>query len=198
MHTFVRAIIAFAMASAAVAMLVGPAAQAQQPKAAATQKSPAEEAVPVAPPVLNQVALTEAQIEAVLSAQKEFDAIDDKASAAAGDTPDQKLDVQYEEAAKKAGFASYAAYTDVVDSISLVLAGFDPKTKTYIGPEGVLKAQLAAVQADPKLPPADKEDAAAEINAALQTPAPAVDPKSNIALVGKYYDRLVAALSGEK
>lgn len=188
-----RAVLASGIVVAALA-LVAPSGVVNAQSAA--QKSPAAEVVP-APPLLNQVALTEQQIESVLAAQKEFDAIDDKA-AATGDTPDPKLDAQYEDAAKKAGFASYSAYTDAIDSISLVLAGFDPNTKTYVGPEAVLRSQLAAVEADSKIPAASKTEAVAEINAALKTPAPAVEPKSNIELVGKYYDRLLQAFSSDE
>jgi hypothetical protein len=43
--------------------------------------------------------------------------------------PDPKMTAQLESAAKKNGCASYDEYTDVVDNISLVLAGFDPTTK---------------------------------------------------------------------
>jgi hypothetical protein len=37
----------------------------------------------------------------------------------------------------------------------------------------------------------------AELNAALKTPAPAVVHKGNIDLVGKHYDRLVAAMADD-
>jgi hypothetical protein len=59
--------------------------------------------------------------------------------------PDPKVTAQLESAAKKNGCASYDEYTDVVDNISLVLAGFDPTTKKYI--RAVIRAQIA--RADP-------------------------------------------------
>ena len=112
--------------------------------------------------------------------------------------PDQKVMGQLEAAAKKYGFASYDDYNNVVDNISLVLGGFDPATKKYVGQEAVLKAQIAELQADKKMPAKDKKEALDELNLALKTPAPAVENKGNIDLVGKYYDKLVAALGADE
>jgi hypothetical protein len=86
----------------------------------------------------------------------------------------------------------------VVDNISLVLAGFDPATKTYIGAEAVLKRQVAAVQTDTKMPAKEKKQALADMDAALKTPSPVIENKGNIDLVGKYYDKLVGALSEDE
>ena len=58
--------------------------------------------------------------------------------------PDPKVTAQLEAVAKKNGFAGYDEYNDVVDNISLVLGGFDPATKKYVGTEAVIKAQIAA------------------------------------------------------
>ena len=82
----------------------------------------------------------------------------------------------------------------MVDNISLVLGGFDPATKKYVGAEAVMKSQIAAVQADKKMPAKDKKEALAELNEALKSPPPAIENKGNIDLVGKYYDKLLAAL----
>jgi ribonucleotide monophosphatase NagD (HAD superfamily) len=84
----------------------------------------------VASPV-KQMALTKKQIEGVLAAQKEMDEINEKQSEKA--KPYLIVAEQLESVAKKNGFASYDQYTDVVDNISIVLAGFDPVTKKYIG-----------------------------------------------------------------
>ena len=67
-----------------------------------------------------------------------------------------------------------------------------------VGNEAVLKSQIAQVQADKKMPPKDKKEALDELNDALKTPAPAVENKGNIDLVGKYYDKLVAALGDDQ
>ncbi len=132
---------------------------------------------------MKQIALTDKQIDGVLAAQKDMDAI--TAKLPENIAPDQKVMAQLEAAAKKHGFASYDDYNNVVDNISLVLGGFEPVTKKYVGPEAVIKAQIAQVQADTKLPAKDKKEALDDLNQALKTPAPAVENKGNIDLIGK-------------
>jgi hypothetical protein len=168
-------------------------APAKQAPAPAAKQQPAP---PPAPPPMKQLALTEKQIEGVLAAAKDMDAITDKIPDNA--KPDPKIDAQLDAVAKKNGFASTAEYNDVTDNISMVLAGFDPATKKYVGPEAVLKAQIAAVQADKKMPAKDKKQALDEMNAALKTPAPEIENKGNIDLVAKYYDKLADALGNDQ
>ena len=171
----------------------GPAfAQAKQQPGPAKQ-APVKEAAPAPAPEAKQMALTEKQIESVLAAQKDIDAVGNEpapkpGAKAAAPNMLGKLD----DVAKKHGFANYADFTIVQNNIELVMSGFDPKTKTYVGPEAVLKAQLAEVQADKKMPAAEKKEALAEINEALKTPPPALEYKANIDVVGKYYDKLAA------
>ncbi len=83
-------------------------------------------------------------------------------------------------------------------NIDLVMGGFDPKTKAYVGPEAVLKQQLAEIQADKKMSAADKKEAQAEINETLKTPPPALEYKANIDLVGKYFDKLSAIMQEDE
>lgn len=85
----------------------------------------------------------------------------------------------------------------MVENISLVLSGFDPQSKKYVGTEAVIKQQISALQADKKMPAKDKKEALAELNGALKSPPPAIENKGNIDLVGKYYDRLFAAMQDE-
>ena len=82
--------------------------------------------------------------------------------------------------------------------MGLVLGGFDPATKKYVGTETVVKAQIAQVQADKKMPAKDKKAALADLNDALKSPQPAIENKGNIDLVAKYYDRLADALGGDQ
>lgn len=177
--------------SAASLASSGPAlAQAKQ------QPAPAQQAAPAQAPELKQIALTDKQLDGVLAAQKDMDAITEKLPE--NTAPDQKVIGQLDAVAKKNGFASYDDYNNVVDNISLVLGGFDPATKKYVGTEAVIKAQIAQVQADKKMPAKDKKEALDELNEALKTPAPQVENKANIELVAKYYDKLVAALGDDQ
>ena len=196
MREFIRpAAVALSVACLALSVAAmsteGALAQAKEPS------SPAQAAPPPGqPPALKQMALTEKQIQGVLAAQKDLDAITAKLPDNA--PPDAKVTAQLDAVAKKNGFASYDEYNDVIDNISLVLGGFDPATKKYVGSEAVIKAQIAQVEADKKMSAKDKKDALADLNDALKAPAPAIENKGNIDLVGKYYDKLADALGSDE
>jgi len=206
MRTFVstrRTVLTLTCFALAAAAASGGNALAQAkkdaPKQAAPAAAPAQAAPPPAaqqPPAVKQIALTDKQIEGVLAAQKDIDAITNKLPEDA--KPDPKIDAQLDAVAKKNGFASYAEYNNVVDNISLVLGGFDPATKTYVGTEAVIKAQIAQVQADKKMSAKDKKEALADLNEALKQPAPSIENKGNIDLVGKFYDKLADALGDDQ
>lgn len=188
-----------ALTAFGVAWLVSAASLASSGTALAQAKqqpAPAQQAAPAQAPTLKQVALTDKQLDGVLAAQKDMDAITEKLPE--NTAPDQKVIGQLDGVAKKHGFAGYDDYNNVVDNISLVLGGFDPATKKYVGPEAVIKAQIAQIQADKKMPAKDKKEAVDELNEALKTPAPQIENKGNIDLVGKYYDKLVAALGDDE
>jgi hypothetical protein len=196
MPEFVRPVaavlgIASLAALMAIASTGGALAQAKQ----APQMAPAQ-AAPPQPPAVKQMALTDKQIEGVLAAQKDMDAITAKLPDNA--KPDPKVTAQLEGVAKKNGFAGYDEYNNIIDNISIVLAGFDPATKKYVGTETVIKAQIAQVQADKKMSPKDKKEALADLNEALKAPAPPIENKGNIDLVAKYYDKLADALGDDQ
>jgi hypothetical protein len=202
MRDFVRPVAAMlGIAGLAVAVSLASSgdafAQAKQQQMAPPQKQAPQAAPPQAAqaPAIKQIALTDKQIENVLAAQKDMDAITDKIPDNA--PPDPKMDAKLDEVAKKYGFAGYPDYNTVVDNISLVLGGIDPATKKYVGSETVIKAQIAQVNADKKMSAKDKKDALADLNEALKQPQPAVENKGNIDLVLKYYDKLSEALGGE-
>jgi len=163
---------------------------------AQAKQAPPAQAAPAQPPAVKQIALTEKQIEGVLAAQKDMDAITAKLPEDA--KPDPKITAQLDGIAKKNGFAGYDEYNDVIDNISLVLGGFDPATKKYVGSDAVIKAQVAQVQADKKMSAKDKKEALADLNEALKFPAPPIENKGNIDVVAKYYDKLAAALGDDQ
>ncbi|MCC8978202.1 hypothetical protein [Bradyrhizobium acaciae] len=167
----------------------GAFAQAKQQMAPAPAAPAQDQAAPI-----KQIALTDKQIDGAIAAAKEMDPITAKLSQDA--KPDPKVVAQLEAIAKKNGFAGYEEYNTVVDNISLVLGGFDPQTKKYVGPEAVVKAQIAQVQADKKMSAKDKKDALADLNEALKSPPPAVENKGNIDLVTKSYDKLMEEFGG--
>jgi hypothetical protein len=193
MRDFVRPLAAtfgIACLATGLAILSTGCALAQAKQAPSMQMAQAQPA----PPPLKQMALTDKQIDGVIAAQKDIDAITQKLPPNVA--PSQKAVAQLDTVAKKNGFASYDDYNDVVDNISLVLSGFDPTTKKYVGFDAATKAQIAQVQANKQMSAKDKKDALAELNESLKSPPPPIENKGNIDLVGKNYDKLADALGG--
>ena len=194
MREFVRpAAVALSIACLATSMAIlsaGGASAQTKPQMAPAQAAP-EQPAPV-----KQMPLTDKQVQGVLAASQEMDALSEKIPE--NGKPDAKLAAQLDAVAKKNGFASYDEYNNVTDNISLVFAGFDSATKKYVGPEAVIKAQIAQVQADKKMPAKDKTEALAELNDALKAPAPPIENKGNIDLVAKYYDKLADAIGNDE
>jgi hypothetical protein len=95
--------------------------------------------------------------------------------------------------AKKHKFASFEDFDGIGSNIELVMDGVDAQSKKYVGADVLLKAQIAAIQADKKMPAADKKQALEEMNAALKSAEPVKFP-ANIDLVLKYYDKIAAAM----
>jgi hypothetical protein len=199
MREFVRPVAAalgVACLAAAIAAASAGDALAQAKEAPPQQTAPAPQAAPAQLPVVKQIALTDKQIEGVLAAQKDMDAITAKLIDNA--KPDPAVAAQFEGIARKNGFAGYDEYSNVLDNISIVLAGFDPATKRYVGTDAVIKAQIAQVEADKKMSPNEKKEALADLNDALRAPAPPIENKGNIDLVAKYYDKLADALGDDQ
>jgi len=199
MREFVRPVAAalgVACLAAAIAAASAGDALAQAKEAPPQQTAPAPQAAPAQLPVVKQIALTDKQIEGVLAAQKDMDAITAKLIDNA--KPDPAMAAQFEAIARKNGFAGYDEYSNVLDNISIVLAGFDPATKRYVGTDAVIKAQIAQVEADKKMSPNEKKEALADLNDALRAPAPPIENKGNIDLVAKYYDKLADALGDDQ
>ena len=157
--------------------------------AALAQNNQAEPAEP-AP---KQMALTDMMVDNVLAAKADIDAIVSKLPPNANE-PSPKVMAQLDAAAKKHGFASYAEYDDVAGNISMVMEGFDPQTKKYVGQDVVIKQEIAQVQADKKMPANDRKEALSQLNEELKSVTPLQFP-ANIDMVAKHYDKLNEAMS---
>ena len=158
MHDVLRplaSVLSIACLATGLTILATGGALAQPKPAPSNQMAPPQ----AAPPPLKQMALTDKQIDGVLAAQKDIDAITQKLPPNAP-PKSERLSRSSDAVAKKNGFASYDAYNDVVDNITLVLSGFDPVAKKYVGFDAATKAQIAQVQADKKMSAKDKKDRA--------------------------------------
>jgi hypothetical protein len=150
-----------------------PAKQAPPPQA-----QPAQEGPP-------QIALTEKQVQGFITTAPEVNKITEKLQS----EPDQKTQAQLDALAKKGGFASFEEYETVSANIAMVMQGIDPKTKKFGDPKAMIQAQIAEVQADKKMKPAEKKQALQELNQAIADVQP-IKNQGNIALVEKNYDQI--------
>ncbi len=195
MRAFIRPAVtslSIACFAAVLAVLLAGGAFAQGKMAPAPAQGGKMAPAPAAPPPqqqLKQIALTDKQVDDAVAASKEMDPITAKLQPNA--KPDPKVIAQLGAVAKKNGFASYDEYNNVMDNIGVVFSGIDSTTKKYVGPEAVIKAQIAEVQADKKMSPKDKKQALDALNMALKEPAPEIQNKGNIDLVVKNYDKLL-------
>src|ERR1700683_3878135 len=165
-----REIVRPAVAALSIACLAASMAIVSSGSAWAQAKQQQMAPAPAAPAqahAVKQMALTEKQVQGVLAAGPEFDAITEKLPENA--KPDPKVTAQLEGVAKKNDFASYDEYNNVVDNISLVMAGFDPASKKYVGADAVIKAQIAEVTADKKMSAKDKKEALADLHEAVKS-----------------------------
>lgn len=184
-------------AATLVLLAAGSPGYAQQTQMA--PQPPAQAAQPTAPQAaeLKQIALTDKQVQGLLDSQNEMDAITSKLPDDPSKPPDAKTMAALDAVAKKYGFASYAEYGNVAANIDMLLDGFDPKTKKFIGIEASLKSQIALIQADNKMPAKDKQEALDELNDSLKN-APKIQFPANVDIVAKYYDRLNDALRAQE
>lgn len=146
-------------------------------------------------PAVEQAPLSQAQIDGLIASQAEMTAAQPKTQSDS-DKPDPKLQAKMESIAKKHGFTSLDQYAVVSESVGIVMAGMDPETKTYVGPSGVIKKQMAQVQADKSMPAKDKAEALKELKEAMSAGDQAKPPAGNIELVSKNFDKLAQAVQG--
>jgi hypothetical protein len=100
---------------------------------------------------------------------------------------------QLEAVAKKYNFANFDEFDDVDENIGLIMSGIDPDTKNYVGPDAVIKKEIASIDSE-KLPPKDKAGQLDELQSELKSPPDPVKFPANIDLVVKNYDKLNAAM----
>lgn len=173
------------LAAALALVCLAPLPVTLAPKIALAQTQPA--AAPDEP--MKQMALTDAQVQAYIAAAADIDPLLAKLAPSDDNSVDPKLLAALEAAAKKHSFASFDDFQDVGANIGLVMDGIDAQTRKYVGADVMLKQQIAAVEAEPKMAAADKKQALAELNDALKSVEPLKNP-GNVAVVAKYYDQL--------
>lgn len=141
---------------------------------------------------IKQIKLSDQQVQGFISSQKDLATIAGKLQSAS-DKPGPALQGELEYIAKKHGFASFAELDDVAANISIVMAGLDPQTGSFIDPLQALKKELDDVKADASIPDADKKQLIAELEDAIKT-TPPLEHKENIEVVKKHREAIEKAM----
>ena len=141
---------------------------------------------------VKQIKLTDKHIQSFMSAYKSMAKLYENATP----EPDPKAEAQAEAVAKKNGFASLDEYDAVLFNITIIMSGIDPQTKKFTEPPDQIKKEIAALKADKTIQEAQKKQDLAELEAALKIAKP-IQFKENIALVLKYFDKLLPLLMQE-
>lgn len=147
----------------------------------ADAKAPGRSVEPV-----RQIELSEEKIVQYLTVKPALDAIFAKAAAA----PEPRFMRLLNETARKNGFADYADYESVAINIVWILTGIDPLSKKYVGVQPVTKQEAAILLSDKALSPHDHKLRLDTLHAQMLTAAP-TKFAANVALVTKYYDKLL-------
>jgi hypothetical protein len=145
---------------------------------------------------VKQIALTEKQIQGMIAASKDIQKIFDYAAEDINKLKPETVAL-LDDVARKNGLSSYNEYDDVSNNVGLVLGGYDPVTRKYVGKDALIKLRIARVNADRKLSAEDRKEALQSLSDDRQLPLAPVENKNNIALVLKYIDKLSAALDGD-
>ena len=155
------------------------------PAAAQSQAAQAADSV-------KQIQLTPAIVDHYLAAKKDMESALD-ALPEGTDQPDPATLGKLDAIAKQHMFADYKDYDATDSTIGIVMAGIDPDTKGYVGPEAVIDRQIAEVQADKQIAAKDKTDTVAQLKAAKET-LPKLQYPGDVDIVVKSYDKLNAAM----
>jgi hypothetical protein len=134
-----------------------------------------------------QIKLTDRHVQGYLAASGEMEKLSYGGNP---DQPDSALEARAEDLARKNGFASLAEFDDTSMNIAMIMSGIDPQTRKFAEPPEQIKQQIAALKADKSVPEPQKKENLAELEAALKSAEP-IQFKENIALVLKYFDRLM-------
>jgi hypothetical protein len=119
------------------------------------------------PRAIKEIELTEKQIQAVLSIEKELRELfpGEQGRSAPFDNPERA------EALAKVVIEKYGLrpdeYEDVIMNINLILSGIDQQTRKFIEPPEQIEQEIVALKADKSVPEAERRERLAQLEAAL-------------------------------
>jgi len=149
-------------------------------------------------PAAAQLKLTEQHIEGFMAAQKDMSAVAEKMmqTAVFSKTANAKYEAELKAVTKKHGFKNFAEYQLVTANIYLVMASIDSQTKEFTDPPTAVKTEIEDVIAANDIPIHEKRKLLRSLTLALRAARPIKFP-TNIKLVQKHYDQIIAASNGD-
>ena len=141
---------------------------------------------------VKQIKLSDGQVTNFIAAQADLAAIASKIQAA-GEKPDPALQAELEGIAKKHSFTDFAELDDVAANISIVMAGLDATTGSFVDPVEALQKELEDVKKDESIPEADKKQLVDELSEAIKT-TPPLQNKENVEVVKTHRAEIEKAL----
>jgi hypothetical protein len=145
-----------------------------------------------------QLKLTEQHLERFIAAQKDMSAVAEKMMQTAGfsKSANAKYDAELKAVTKKHGFKNFAEFHTVAANIYLVMASIDPQTKVFTDPPTAVKTEIEDVIAAKDIPTPEKKKLLRSLTLALRAARP-IKFSTNIKLVQKHYDQIIAASNGD-
>jgi hypothetical protein len=152
---------------------------------------------PAQVPAATQLKLTEQHIEGFVGAQKDMSAVAEKMmEATVSKSANAKYEAGLNAVTKKHGFKNFAEYHVVAANIYLVMASIDSQTKVFTDPPTAVKREIEDVIAAKDIPTHEKKKLLRSLTLALRAARPIKFP-TNIKLVQKHYDQIIAASNGD-
>ena len=107
-----------------------------------------------------------------------------------------KYEAELNAVTKKHGFKNFSEYQMVAANIYSVMASIDSQTKVFTDPPTAVKREIEDVIAAKDIPTHEKKKLLRSLTLALRAARPIKFP-TNIKLVQKHYDQIIAASNGD-
>jgi hypothetical protein len=143
---------------------------------------------------LEQIELTEKQLQSFVASQKDIEAIEEIMTTNDLRKPGDKLLAELDRVAKKHGFAGAAELDAVATNVEMIVAGIDPKTRKFsaLAVATAMQEEMEAVEKETSLDAKQKQEILDDLRD-LRDAINSIKHPANIELVTKYFDKLVGA-----
>ena len=139
------------------------------------------------------IALTKDLVQSFIAAQKDLSDISAKLEKES-EKPDEAVQAELEDVAKKHGFKSFDELDAVSTAVSNVMAGLDPDTGEFTNPKEAMQKELSDIKADKDIPAEEKKLLEEELTDAINN-TPNTIPSENIEVVKSMRKEIEASMT---